>query len=86
MSVVLANKPAIVRCVNEQKAREPNLHGTLVMHWVIQTSGKTTSVSAVTDQFKSSYMATCLGGLVKSWNFPKHKYQPGEPVDFPFTF
>jgi len=86
MSVVLANKPAIVRCVNEQKARDPNLHGTLVMHWVIQTSGKTTQVNAVTDQFKSSYMATCLGGLVKSWNFPKHKYQPGEPVDFPFTF
>ncbi len=86
MSVVLANKPSIVRCVNEQKARDPNLHGTLVMHWVIQTSGKTAGVSAVTDQFRSSYMATCLTGLVKSWNFPKHKYQPGEPVDFPFTF
>jgi hypothetical protein len=86
MSVVLANKPKIVQCVNEQKARDPNLHGTLVMHWVIQTSGKTGSVSAVTDQFRSSYMATCLSGLVKSWNFPKHKYQPGEPVDFPFTF
>ena len=86
MSVVLANKPSIVRCVNEQKARDPNLHGTLVMHWVIQTSGKTTSVNAVTDQFRSTYMATCLTGLVRSWNFPKHKYQPGEPVDFPFTF
>jgi len=86
MSIVLANKPKIVQCVNEQKARDPNLHGTLVMHWVIQTSGKTASVSAVTDQFRSSYMATCLSGLVKSWNFPKHKYQPGEPVDFPFTF
>ena len=86
MSVVLANKPSIVRCVNEQKARDPNLHGTLVMHWTIQTSGKTTGVNAVTDQFRSSYMATCLTGLVKSWSFPKHKYQPGEPVDFPFTF
>ena len=86
MSVVLANKPSIVRCVNEQKARDPNLHGTLVMHWVIQTSGKTSSVNAVTDQFRSTYMSTCLTGLVKSWNFPKHKYQPGEPVDFPFTF
>ena len=86
MSVVLANKPSIVRCVNEQKARDGNLHGTLVMHWTIQTSGKTTGINAVTDQFRSSYMATCLTGLVKSWTFPKHKYQPGEPVDFPFTF
>jgi hypothetical protein len=86
MSVVLANKPSIVRCVNEQKSRDPNLHGTLVVHWTIQTSGKTTAVQPMTDPFKSSYMATCLTGLVKSWTFPKHKYQPGEPVDFPFTF
>jgi predicted Zn finger-like uncharacterized protein len=86
MSVVLANKPSIVRCVNEQKSRDPNLHGTLVLHWVIQTSGRTTAVQPMTDPFKSSYMATCLTGLVKSWTFPKHKYQPGEPVDFPFTF
>jgi predicted Zn finger-like uncharacterized protein len=86
MSVVLANKPSIVRCVNEQKSRDPNLHGTLVVHWIIQTSGKTTAVQPMTDPFKSSYMATCLTGLVKSWTFPKHKYQPGEPVDFPFTF
>ncbi len=50
------------------------------------SASQTLSVSAVTDQFKSSYMSTCLTGLVKSWNFPKHKYQPGEPVDFPFTF
>ena len=86
MSVVLANKPSIVRCVNEQKSRDPNLHGTLVVHWTIQTSGKTAAVQPMTDPFKSSYMATCLTGLVKSWTFPKHKYQPGEPVDFPFTF
>ena len=86
MSVVLANKPSIVRCVNEQKTRDPNLHGTLVMHWVIQTSGKTAGVDRRDRPVQVTYMATCLTGLVKSWNFPKHKYQPGEPVDFPFTF
>ncbi|MGO9832112.1 MAG: adventurous gliding motility protein GltJ [Myxococcaceae bacterium] len=86
MSVVLANKSAMVRCVDEQKSRDPNLHGTLVMHWVIQTSGKTTNVAPVTEGYKTSYFATCMTGLVKTWQFPKHRYSPGQAVDFPFKF
>jgi predicted Zn finger-like uncharacterized protein len=86
MSVVLANKSSMVRCVDEQKSRDPNLHGTLVMHWVIQTSGKTTNVSPVTESYKSSYFATCMTGLVKTWQFPKHRFAPGQAVDFPFKF
>jgi predicted Zn finger-like uncharacterized protein len=86
MSVVLANKSSMVRCVDEQKSRDANLHGTLVMHWVIQTSGKTTNVSPVTEGYKSSYFATCMTGLVKTWQFPKHRFAPGQAVDFPFKF
>ncbi len=86
MSVVLANKSAMVRCVDEQKSRDPNLHGTLVMHWVIQTSGRTTNVAPVTEGYKTSYFATCMTGLVKTWQFPKHRYSPGQAVDFPFKF
>jgi predicted Zn finger-like uncharacterized protein len=86
MSVVLANKSSMVRCVDEQKSRDTNLHGTLVMHWVIQTSGKTTNVGPVTEAYKSSYFATCMTGLVKTWQFPKHRFSPGQAVDFPFKF
>lgn len=86
MSVVLANKSSMVRCVDEQKSRDPNLHGTLVMHWVIQTSGKTTNVAPVTESYKSSYFATCMTGLVRTWQFPKHRFAPGQAVDFPFKF
>jgi hypothetical protein len=85
MGVVLANKPAIVRCVNEQKKKDPGLSGKLVMRWSIQTSGKTSGVSVRTDEFKSTYMASCITGLVKSWTFPRHQRQ-GDPIDFPFTF
>jgi predicted Zn finger-like uncharacterized protein len=85
MAVVLANKPAIIKCVNEQKKKDPALSGKLVMRWSIQTSGKTTAVSCRTDEFKSTYMASCITGLIKSWSFPRHKKQ-GEPIDFPFTF
>ncbi|HMK73245.1 MAG TPA: AgmX/PglI C-terminal domain-containing protein, partial [Myxococcaceae bacterium] len=86
MSVVLANKAAVQRCADEQKARDPNLHGTLVVHWVIQTSGKTTNVAPATEAFKGSYFATCTTGLVKNWVFPKHRFSPGQAVDFPFKF
>ncbi|MCP3103850.1 adventurous gliding motility protein GltJ [Myxococcus sp. K15C18031901] len=85
MAVVLNNKPAIVKCVNEQKKKDPSLSGKLVMRWTIQPSGKTSNVTCKTDEFKSTYMASCISGLIKSWNFPRHKKQ-GDPIDFPFTF
>jgi hypothetical protein len=55
------------------------------MKWQIQTSGKTSQVSVVTDEFKGTYMAGCVGGLIKGWVFPRHKNQ-GEPIQFPFKF
>jgi len=85
MQVVVANKPAILRCVTEQKKKDSNLSGRLVMRWTILTSGKTTNISCQSDEFKTSYMAQCIGGLIKSWQFPRHKAQ-GEPITFPFTF
>jgi predicted Zn finger-like uncharacterized protein len=85
MAVVVANKPAIVKCVNEQKKQQPGLTGKLVMRWTIQTSGRTTGVAVRSDEFKKTYMANCISGLIKNWTFPKHKKQ-GEPIDFPFTF
>jgi predicted Zn finger-like uncharacterized protein len=85
MAVVLANKPAIAKCVSEQKKKDPDVSGKLVMKWTITTSGKTSNVSAVSDEFRSSYVAGCIGGLIKSWQFPRHKTQ-GDPINFPFTF
>jgi predicted Zn finger-like uncharacterized protein len=85
MAVVVANKPAIVKCVNEQKKKDPGLTGRLVMRWVIQPNGKTSGVSVKSEEFKKTYMASCISGLIKGWNFPKHKKQ-GDPIDFPFIF
>jgi len=85
MQVVLANKPAIAKCVAEQKKKDPDVSGKLVMKWTILTSGRTSNVAAVSDEFRSAYVASCIGGLIKSWQFPKHKVQ-GDPINFPFTF
>ena len=85
MKVVLANKPAIVKCVNEQKKKDPSSSGKLVMRWTIQTNGKTKNVSVRSPEFARTYMASCITGQVKGWTFPRHAKQ-GEPIDFPFTF
>jgi hypothetical protein len=85
MEVVLANKAALGKCVEEQKKKDPGTSGKLVMKWTIQTSGKTSNVGVVSEEFKGTYIATCIGGLVKGWQFPRHKKQ-GEPVQFPFKF
>lgn len=83
--VVLANISSIRRCVEEQHKRSPGVKGTLTMQWTVQTSGKTTNVVAVTEDLRSEYITSCIGGLVKGWTFPRHKIQ-GEPIKFPFKF
>lgn len=85
MRIVLENKPAIKKCVDEQKKRDANLSGKIVMSWTILSSGKTTSISCASEEFKSSYMAQCMSGLIKGWQFPRHKVQ-GDSINFPFTF
>lgn len=85
MGVVVAHKSDIVRCVNEMKAKEPGISGRLVMRWTIRPAGSTTGISAQTAEFKNSHMAKCIGGLVKTWKFPRHRVQ-GDPINFPFVF
>ena len=85
MSVVVQNKPSILGCVSEQRKRDSSLSGRMVMRWQIHTNGKTSNVSCQTDEFKGTPLASCIGGLIKTWTFPRHKIQ-GEPINFPFTF
>lgn len=85
LEVVSANKPALAKCAEEQRKRDPSTSGKLVMRWTIQTTGKVSRVDVVSEEFKGTYMAGCVGGLIKAMVFPRHKTQ-GEPVTFPFKF
>ena len=85
MSVVVQNKQSILGCVAEQRKRDANLSGRMVMRWQIHPNGKTSNISCQTDEFKGTPLAGCIGGLIKTWTFPRHKIQ-GEPINFPFTF
>lgn len=83
--VVVAHKAELTRCAEQQRAKDPSTSGKLVMRWTIQTSGRTSNVGVVTEEFKGTHMASCVGAAIKSWQFPKHKQQ-GDPVSFPFKF
>jgi len=85
MQVVISNKPSIARCVQEQKKTDPGLSGRMVVRWTILSSGRTSSVSVRSSEFKSTHMASCITGLIRGMRFPRHKQQ-GAPIDFPFTF
>ncbi len=85
MEVVLANKAALGKCVEQQRAKDPGTSGKLLMKWTIQTSGKTSNVSVVSEEFKGTVIAGCVGNLIKTMTFPKHKKQ-GEAITFPFKF
>ena len=83
--VVVANKPAIAKCAEDQHKKDPGSSGKLVMKWTVQTNGRTSAISVASEELKGSYIANCIGGLVKTWTFPRHKKQ-GEPIVFPFKF
>jgi hypothetical protein len=55
------------------------------MKWSILASGKTSNVSVVSEEFKGTVMASCVGSLIKGMTFPKSK-NPGDPIVFPFKF
>lgn len=85
LEVALAHKAALAKCAQEQRAKDPGKSGTLVMRWTIETSGRTSKIGVVTQEFKGTHMAACVGAQIKGWQFPRHKKQ-GEPVNFPFKF
>lgn len=85
MEVVFANKGALSRCAEEQHKREPGVTGKLLMRWAISRAGRTSEVRVASAEFKDTYMATCVGGVIKGMTFPRSRTAP-EPVTFPFKF
>lgn len=85
MEVVLANTMALGKCVELQRRLDPKTSGKILMKWIILTNGRTAQVSVVSEEFKGTPIAGCLGALIKSMQFPKHTKQ-GEAITFPFKF
>ena len=85
MEVVLASKLALGKCVELQRKLNPTISGTLLMRWIILSSGRTRDVEVVSLEFKGTPIASCIGALISAMQFPKHQQQ-GEAITFPFKF
>ncbi len=85
LEVVLAAKPALARCAEEQRRAQPGQSGTLLLRWKIQTDGRTSDVEVVSDELAGSPIASCISEAVQRWRFPPHR-TVREPVTFPFKF
>jgi TonB family protein len=86
MEVVLAAKPALKKCIAEQKAREPAKSGTIVMRWTIKNDGTVTNVQTVTEPFQKAPLSACLESLIKGLRFYPYSGPLMSPIDFPFKF
>ncbi len=75
----------LARCVTEQKHRQPDRSGTLVMKFTILPNGRTTKISVMTPELRDSSFAVCVSRLISILSFPPHTEQ-GDPIEAPFKF
>jgi len=84
-AALLLKNGDIDKCRSEHKKKEPKVSGKLVARFTVETSGKTSGITIVSTEFKTTTFATCLTGVIRDWTFPKAK-EKSAPFDMPQTF
>jgi predicted Zn finger-like uncharacterized protein len=82
---VLGQKPALMRCIEQQKGADPDTRGTLKLRWVISGDGGVRDLRVVSDEFSRQPIASCISGIVRGLHFPRSR-TTGQEVVFPFKF
>jgi hypothetical protein len=82
---VVGQKSALMRCIEQQKAADPDTRGTLKVRWIIGGDGSTRDVRVVNDEFARQPIAPCITSIVRSIRFPRSR-TTGQEVVFPFKF
>jgi len=65
--------------------KSPGLDGKVVMDWIISPTGSVQSSRVRSSTLKSEAVTTCIGGVIKGWQFPK-PVGGSVTVTFPFAF
>ena len=82
---VVGQKAALMRCIDQQKAADPNTRGTLKVRWIINGDGNPRDVRVLSDEFARQPIAPCITSIVKGIRFPRSR-TTGQEVVFPFKF
>ncbi|HEY0254378.1 MAG TPA: AgmX/PglI C-terminal domain-containing protein [Kofleriaceae bacterium] len=75
--------PKFQACYTKQLAAKPKLAGTVKTQFFIDPTGKVTTVKA---SGLDPTVASCIGDVIKTIEFPKPKGGGGVQVNYPFTF
>ncbi len=82
---VVGQKAGLVRCIDQQKAADPDTRGTLKVRWIISGDGSVRDVRVVSDEFARQPIAPCITAVVRGIRFPRSR-TTGQEVVFPFKF
>jgi hypothetical protein len=82
---VVGQKAALVRCIEQQKAADPEAKGTLRLRWIIGGDGGVRDVRVVSEDLARQPIAPCISNVVKEIRFPRSRTS-GQEVVFPFKF
>lgn len=85
MEVILSSKDQLSECVAEQHQRDPSLTGKLLMRWTVRTDGTTTDIGVASAHLEGTYIAACMGDVIREMRFPPHR-RAHAPIVFPFKF
>lgn len=82
---VVGQKAALVRCIDQQRAADPDARGTLKLRWTIGGDGAPRDVRVLSDELARQPIAPCIAEVVKALRFPRSR-TTGQEVVFPFKF
>jgi len=79
MEYILGRRAEVASCAREQKSKNPNVKGAMVVEWNIAPSGKTSQVklAAAASEFQGTHFADCVIKLIQGWQFPAHRTAGG---------
>jgi len=86
LSVMKQHLAEFRACNRKQKRIDSSVRGKMVINFTIANNGRVSSsrISARTAQFKGTYVAKCIQGIIKRLKFPEFGGKP-KKVPFPFT-
>ncbi|MBW1810852.1 MAG: AgmX/PglI C-terminal domain-containing protein [Deltaproteobacteria bacterium] len=72
--------PQLKRCAVQQRRRNPDVRGIMLVSFLITGNGRTKDVRIITKEHADSFVAGCVTFVIKQAEFPKFS---GKPIEVP---
>jgi hypothetical protein len=76
---------AVRKCVEQQSDLDSSVTGRMDLSFTIGNRGRVTKVEVITENHFKTYVAGCVGGVLRSVKFPRFSGKPVEVPHFPLS-